>query len=118
MEVQEFKGRKDHANYIKRGIQVENEFIKTVQEHGYSVGDEISLDNIFSEYGSTKRRDRPAAMLATSSTYISAIFAMGNDDEGTSHTAHIIPNAGINGSPDETLTPAKWNVQINFAGGA
>ena len=89
-------------------------------EHGYQVGDEISLDSIFSEYDTSgsKRRDRPAAMLVTSSTYISAVFAMGNDDEGTSHGRHIIPNAGINGSPDETLTPAKWNIMINFAGGA
>lgn len=45
--VQEFKGRKDHANYIKRGIQVENEFIKTVQEHGYSVGIANDQENMF-----------------------------------------------------------------------
>ena len=45
--VKEFKGRKDHANYIKRGIQVENEFIKTVQEHGYSVGIANDQENMF-----------------------------------------------------------------------
>lgn len=105
-------GRTNRPGYL-HGIAV-----CATAEHGYSVGDEISLDSIFSEYGTTKRRDRPAAMLVTSSTYISAIFAMGNDDEGTSHVAHIIPNAGINGSPDETLTPGNWNVKISFAGGA
>ena len=41
--VKEFKGRKDHAQYITRGIQVENNFIKTVKEHGYTV--EIADDN-------------------------------------------------------------------------
>ena len=41
--VQEFKGRKDHAQYITRGIQVENNFIKTAKEHGYTV--EIADDN-------------------------------------------------------------------------
>jgi len=47
MIVKEFKGRKDHADYIKRGIQVENEFIKTVQEHGYSVGIANDQENMF-----------------------------------------------------------------------
>jgi hypothetical protein len=42
MIVKEFKGRKDHADYIKRGIQVENNFIKTAGEHGYTV--EIAND--------------------------------------------------------------------------
>ena len=45
--VKEFKGRKDHADYIKRGIKVENEFIKTVQEHGYSVGIANDQENMF-----------------------------------------------------------------------
>ena len=40
--VQEFKGRKDHADYIKRGIKVENEFIQTAKSHGYTV--EIAND--------------------------------------------------------------------------
>ena len=47
MIVKEFKGRKDHADYIKRGIKVENEFIKTVQEHGYSVGIANDQENMF-----------------------------------------------------------------------
>ena len=42
--VKEFKGRKDHAQYIKRGIQVENDFIQTAEEHGYTVN--IANDNI------------------------------------------------------------------------
>ena len=45
--VKEFKGRKDHADYIKRGIKVENEFIKTVQEHGYSVRIANDQENMF-----------------------------------------------------------------------
>ena len=45
--VKEFKGRKDHVDYIKRGIKVENEFIKTVQEHGYSVGIANDQENMF-----------------------------------------------------------------------
>ncbi len=44
MIVQEFKGRKDHADYIKRGIQVENNFVKTAEEHGYTV--DVANDNI------------------------------------------------------------------------
>ena len=40
--VQEFKGRKDHAQYITRGIKVENEFIQTAKSHGYVV--EIASD--------------------------------------------------------------------------
>ena len=35
--VKEFKGRKDHADYIKRGIKVENEFIQSAKSHGYTV---------------------------------------------------------------------------------
>jgi len=85
-------------------------------EYGYSVGDEIGLEFVQSEYGTggTKRRDRPACVLVTSTVYVSAIFAMGTDDESTSHGRHIIPNAS-NAEPDETLTPAKWNVKI-YAG--
>ena len=30
--VQEFKGRKDHADYIKRGIAVENNFVQDLKE--------------------------------------------------------------------------------------
>ena len=41
--VKEFKGRKDHADYIKRGIKVENEFIQTAKSHGYTV--EIADEN-------------------------------------------------------------------------
>ena len=37
MIVKEFKGRKDHADYIKRGIKVENEFIKSCEFQGYTV---------------------------------------------------------------------------------
>ena len=40
--VKEFKGRKDHAQYITRGIKVENEFIQTAKSHGYTV--EIASD--------------------------------------------------------------------------
>ena len=47
MIVKEFTGRKDHVDYIKRGIKVENEFIKTVQEHGYSVGIADEKENMF-----------------------------------------------------------------------
>ena len=85
-------------------------------EFNYSVGDEIGVEFIQSEYGTggTKRRDRPACALVTNSVQISAIFAMGTDDESTSHGRHIIPNAS-NAEPDETLTPAKWNVKI-YAG--
>ena len=46
MEVQEFKGRKDHADYIKRGIKVENEFIQTAKSHGYTVAIADEQENI------------------------------------------------------------------------
>ena len=42
--VKEFKGRKDHADYIRRGIKVENDFIQTAEEHGYTV--DVANDNI------------------------------------------------------------------------
>jgi len=44
--VKEFKGRKDHADYIKRGIKVENEFIQTAKSHGYTVEIANEEDNI------------------------------------------------------------------------
>ena len=44
--VQEFKGRKDHADYIKRGIKVENEFIQTAKSHGYTVAIADEQENI------------------------------------------------------------------------
>jgi hypothetical protein len=44
--VQEFKGRKDHADYIKRGIKVENEFIQTAKSHGYTVAIANEQENI------------------------------------------------------------------------
>jgi len=44
--VQEFKGRKDHADYIKRGIKVENEFIQTAKSHGYTVTIADEQENI------------------------------------------------------------------------
>jgi len=44
--VQEFKGRKDHADYIKRGIKVENEFIQTAKSHGYTVSIADEQENI------------------------------------------------------------------------
>jgi len=45
--VQEFKGRKDHADYIKRGIKVENEFIQTAKSHGYTVAIADEQENIY-----------------------------------------------------------------------
>jgi len=44
--VKEFKGRKDHADYIKRGIKVENEFIQTCESHGYTVEVASEEENI------------------------------------------------------------------------
>ena len=44
--VQEFKGRKDHVDYIKRGIKVENEFIQTAKSHGYTVAIADEQENI------------------------------------------------------------------------
>lgn len=44
--VQEFKGRKDHVDYIKRGIKVENEFIQTAKSHGYTVSIADEQENI------------------------------------------------------------------------
>ena len=44
--VKEFKGRKDHIDYIKRGIKVENEFIQTAKSHGYTVEIANEEDNI------------------------------------------------------------------------
>ena len=44
--VKEFKGRKDHADYIKRGIKVENEFIQTAKSHGYTVAIADEQENI------------------------------------------------------------------------
>ena len=44
--VKEFKGRKDHADYIKRGIKVENEFIQTAKSHGYTVAIASDEENI------------------------------------------------------------------------
>lgn len=81
-------------------------------EFGYSVGDELGVEFISSEYGTTVAR--PAVMLATNSLMISAIFAMGNDDAGTSHAGHLIPNAGINGNPDESLTAGNWKFKVYF----
>ena len=46
MIVKEFKGRKDHADYIKRGIKVENEFIQTAKSHGYTVAIASDEENI------------------------------------------------------------------------
>ena len=37
MEVQEFKGRKDHADYIKRGIAVENYFVREAKKRDYNI---------------------------------------------------------------------------------
>ena len=37
MEVQEFKGRKDHVAYIKRGIAVENYFVKEAKKRKYDI---------------------------------------------------------------------------------
>ena len=42
--VQEFKGRTDHATYITRGIQAENDFIKTAEAQGYTVA--IASDDV------------------------------------------------------------------------
>ena len=42
--VKEFKGRTDHAKYITRGIQVENNFIKTAEAQGYTVA--IASDDV------------------------------------------------------------------------
>ena len=44
--VKEFKGRKDHADYIKRGIKVENEFIQSAKSHGFTVTIASEEDNI------------------------------------------------------------------------
>jgi hypothetical protein len=44
--VKEFKGRKDHADYIKRGIKVENEFIQTAKSRGYTVAIASEEENI------------------------------------------------------------------------
>jgi len=44
--VKEFKGRKDHADYIKRGIKVENEFIQSAKSHGYTVTIANEQENI------------------------------------------------------------------------
>jgi len=44
--VKEFKGRKDHVNYIKRGIKVENEFIQAAKSHGYTVAIASDEENI------------------------------------------------------------------------
>ena len=35
--VKEFKGRKDHVDYIKRGIAVENNFIKEARKREYNI---------------------------------------------------------------------------------
>jgi hypothetical protein len=35
--VQEFKGRKDHTDYIKRGIAVENYFVKEAKKRDYNI---------------------------------------------------------------------------------
>ena len=45
--VQTFKGRTDHAKYITRGIQVENNFIKTAEAQGYTVtiaSDDVNMN--------------------------------------------------------------------------
>ena len=42
--VQTFKGRTDHAKYITRGIQAENDFIKTAEAQGYTVA--IASDDV------------------------------------------------------------------------
>ncbi len=44
--VKEFKGRKDHVDYIKRGIKVENEFIQTAKLRGYTVEIASEEENI------------------------------------------------------------------------
>ena len=44
--VKEFKGRKDHVDYIKRGIKVENEFIHTAKSRGYTVEIASEEENI------------------------------------------------------------------------
>ena len=44
--VKEFKGRKDHVAYIKRGIKVENEFIQSAKSHGYTVTIANEQENI------------------------------------------------------------------------
>ncbi len=35
--VQEFKGRKDHADYIKRGVAVENYFVREAKKRDYTI---------------------------------------------------------------------------------
>ena len=84
-------------------------------EYNYSVGDEIGVEFIFSEYdaGGAKRRDNPCCALVTNALQISAIFGMGTNDDGEAHGGHIIPHAS-SGSPDETLTPARWKFKIYF----
>ena len=84
-------------------------------EFNYSVGDEIGVEFIYSEYdsGGTKRRDRPCCALVTNALQISAIFPMGADDEGLPTTGHNIPNAS-SGSPDETLTHGNWKFKIYY----
>ena len=79
-------------------------------ESGYSVGDEVDLMTVRSNYGVTGPY-YPAAILATSSVYISAIFAQGNDSGANTHSGYILPHAS-DGSPDATLTPNKWQVQV------
>jgi len=95
---------------VTRPAFVRGVAVCTTGEHGYSVGDEIDIASITSEYGTAVVR--PAVMLVTGTTNVSAIFAKASDDAGNSHSGYLIPNAGITGSPDETLTPGNWNVKI------
>ena len=47
LTVKEFKGRKDHKDYIKRGISVENKFIQEAYKKGYEVKEASQDDNMF-----------------------------------------------------------------------
>lgn len=100
-----------HGLAAKPGV-VRGVAVCATAEHGYSVGDELDLAFVTSEYGTAVVR--PAVMLATSTTYVSAIFAKGDDDATNSHAGYLIPNAN-DGSPDETLTPGNWNIKIYAA---
>ena len=100
------------ANTVSTLGSVRGVAVCQTAEFGYSVGDELGVEFIDSEYGTAVVR--PAVMLATNSIMISAIFAMANDDAGSSHGGHLIPNAGINGNPDETLTAARWKFKVYY----
>ncbi len=58
--VQEFKGRKDHADYIKRGIAVENNFVQEAKHRDYNIwiaSEEQNIrehiDLVLQKYGKT-----------------------------------------------------------------